>query len=71
MKCWHEAPYSEIIPLIGQHTWQEIQERYKAPPWCSEGQAALSPLGCWTLITAPHVIHRNFCKTCDLYKEED
>lgn len=48
-------------------TWDDLQERYAPPAWCSEGVAALHPMGCWGL-TSRRVTGEDFCKDCDLYE---
>ena len=54
-------------PLI--KTWGWLIEHYHQPKWCRYPDA-ISPLGCWSLISWPWEMTRERCSSCELYKDE-
>lgn len=70
MQYFHEidALQFNAMKAIGM-TWAEVAEHYAAPPWCGEGQNALDPMGCWSLI-GRGIRCRADCGDCDLLKRD-
>ena len=68
MKYWHKISDDEYKRLIKSKTWKYATENYRQPPWCSFPDALEGLLGCNSLVFDREKICREFCKSCEYFK---
>ena len=73
MTYWHELSEADRQEAKQRlKTDKAIQAEYLAPKWCGLGQDALLYIdGCWSLLLTEESVYEDFCKTCDMYNQDE
>ena len=64
--CYFTIETEDILEVVGNI--HENKQSLVQPEWCSYPDAAMPILGCWSLL-AGRVTGEDFCKGCELHKE--
>lgn len=66
-KSFHELTDIERAEIAANGmTWKQAAEEHPQPEWCDYPDA-VSPLGCWSLISGM-VTGRDYCKDCEFLR---
>lgn len=69
-KQFHELTAAELDELKSSGaTWEQAAKEHPQPEWC-EYPDAVSPMGCWSLISG-NVTGIDYCAECDCLRSND